>query len=235
MNENNPQFLFINKPTGWTSFDAVAFIRKKLRQKNPENKKIKVGHAGTLDPFATGLLIIGVGREATKKLDEFKKLPKTYITTIELGAVSDTYDITGKIIYTPNSKQSIDQNIIEKIIQNFIGPQKQIPPMYSAKKINGKKLYELARQGKIIERQSTPIEIYDIKLLEYTWPILKIEVNCSAGTYIRSLAHDIGQKLGTGAYCVELIRTAIGGYTLEQAQNLSTLRLDKQSSDCQDV
>ena len=234
MNEKNPQFILINKPAGWTSFDVVGFIRKKARIEHPENKKIKVGHAGTLDPFATGLLIVGVGRESTKRLDEFKGMPKTYITTIQLGAVSDTYDIDGVIIPTVaptvilskakdplNSEREgilrFTQNDIEKVLKLFTGPQKQIPPMFSAKKINGKKLYELARQGITIERKPSDIEIYEINLLEYTWPILKIEVKCSAGTYIRSLANDIGQKLGVGAYCSALTRTAIGDYKLENA------------------
>jgi len=209
-------FLLINKPAGWTSFDVVGFIRKKARIAHPENKKIKVGHAGTLDPFATGLLIVGVGREATKRLDEFKGMPKTYIATIQLGAVSDTYDIDGVIIPNPIKKEPTTTEV-ENTIKTFLGPQQQIPPMYSAKKINGKKLYELARQGITIERKPSDIEIYEINLLEYTWPILKIEVKCSAGTYIRSLANDIGQKLGVGAYCSALTRTAIGDYKLENA------------------
>ena len=209
-------FLLINKPVGWTSFDVVGFIRKKARIAHPENKKIKVGHAGTLDPFATGLLIVGVGREATKRLDEFKGMPKTYIATIQLGAVSDTYDIDGVIIPNPIKKEPTTTEV-ENTIKTFLGPQQQIPPMYSAKKINGKKLYELARQGITIERKPSDIEIYEINLLEYTWPILKIEVKCSAGTYIRSLANDIGQKLGVGAYCSALTRTAIGDYKLENA------------------
>lgn len=250
MSDTKPQFLLIDKPPGWTSFDVVGFVRKQARQKDPTNKKIKVGHAGTLDPFATGLLIVGVGREATKRLDEFKGMPKTYIATIQFGATSDTYDIDGVITpFTPaviptevegslKAQTSSDfsiplrfsRNDIEKVLKNFTGKQNQIPPMYSAKKINGKKLYELARAGITIERQPSEIEIYDIKLLEYTWPVLKIEVHCSTGTYIRSLAHDIGQKLGVGAYCSTLIRTAIGDYKLENA--LSPDKIDLQNHLC---
>jgi len=233
-------FLLINKPAGWTSFDVVGFIRKKARLAHPKNKKIKVGHAGTLDPFATGLLIVGVGREATKRLDEFKGMPKTYLATIQLGAVSDTYDIDGAITPVTISVSTVipaqagiqasgspiksgmtSTDEINDVLKNFTGPQQQIPPMFSAKKINGKKLYELARQGITIERKPSDIEIYEIILLEYTWPILKIEVKCSAGTYIRSLAHDIGQKLGVGAYCSSLVRTAIGDHKLENAQKLA--------------
>ncbi len=215
---SNDNFLLINKPAGWTSFDAVNYIRKKIKIQT-NNKKIRVGHAGTLDPFATGLLIVGVGREATKRLDEFKKLPKTYVAKLRLGAVSDTYDVTGTI-----TTRNIDNaappslDIVKDILKNFIGKQLQIPPMYSAKKIGGERLYKLARQGKIIERKPNEIEILDIKILEYFWPYLKIEVACSAGTYIRSLAHDIGEKLGIGAYCEELARTKIGDYRLEDAK-----------------
>lgn len=219
-------FLLINKPAGWTSQDAVSYIKKGLVRKGAE-KNIKVGHAGTLDPFATGLLIVGVGREATKRLDEFKALPKTYIATVRLGATSTTGDPTGEItnsLILQSFNHSIilsstpNESIIKSVLEKFIGKQNQIPPMYSAKKINGKKLYELARQGKEIERQPSAIEIYEIKLLEYNWPRLKIEIKCSAGTYIRTLAEDIGKKLGTGAYCFELTRTAIGEYKLSDAK-----------------
>ena len=191
-----------------------------------KRKRIKVGHAGTLDPFASGLLIVGVGREATKRLDEFKAMPKTYVATIKLGAISDTYDRTGNIKkifneYSTNITPTIKQ--IKKIIKSFVGKQLQTPPMFSAKKINGKKLYELARKGIEIERRPNEIEIYKIKILDYSWPLLKIEVRCSAGTYIRSLAHDIGQKLGVGAYCRDLTRTKIGRYHLNKAHDIKGL------------
>ncbi len=204
----------------------VAFVRNRVK-KTPlpdKQKRIKVGHAGTLDPFATGLLIVGVGREATKKLDEFKNMPKTYIATIMLGATSDTYDKTGQItmhdahsMIQPNKKQVIT------ILKSFVGKQLQIPPMFSAKQVNGQRLYQLARKGISVERQPNEIEIYKIKLLDYSWPILKIEVQCSAGTYIRTLAHDIGAKLGVGAYCQELTRTKIGKYSLNNATNIKDI------------
>jgi len=218
--DNN--FLLIDKPKDWTSHDVVAKIRN-IARKETGNKKIKVGHAGTLDPFATGLLIIGIGREATKKLDEFKALPKTYVATLKLGATSDTQDSTGAITKTQkhttsglNTKTPTENELID-ILQNFIGKQKQIPPMYSAKKVGGKKLYDLARKGIEIERQPSEIEIYDIKLLDYNYPDLKIEVDCSTGTYIRTLAYDIGEKLEIGAYCDELRRTKIGQYDVRDA------------------
>ena len=193
----------------------VAFARKRLKEKT-------IGHAGTLDPLATGLLIVGVGRESTKRLDEFKNLPKTYIAAIHLGAISDTYDKMGVIKINENAKQ-ISEEKIHEIINSFKGKQLQIPPMFSAKKVGGKKLYDLARRGIEIERKPCEIEIYDISILDYTWPILKIEVKCSTGTYIRSLANDIGAKLGVDAYCEELTRTAIGEYTLEQAKNINEI------------
>ncbi|OGH93582.1 MAG: hypothetical protein A2538_00630 [Candidatus Magasanikbacteria bacterium RIFOXYD2_FULL_41_14] len=236
------KFLLIHKPVNWTSFDVVGFIRKNLIN-NGEPKNIRVGHAGTLDPFATGLLIVGVGREATKRLDEFKNLRKIYIATVRLGAISDTGDLTGKITTTLQHRNTATHFLkkikplvnlhslifnlfslkpptivkIQKILKKIIGKQKQIPPMYSAKKINGQRLYDLARKGKTVKRQPSEIEIYDIKLLNYSWPNLKIEIICSAGTYIRTLAEDIGAKLKTGAYCQELIRTKIGDYNLNDA------------------
>ncbi len=212
-----PGFFLINKPAGWTSFDVVAKIRQKVRVTTGQ-KNIKVGHAGTLDPFATGLLIVGVGREATKRLDEFKNLPKTYVATIHLGDVSDTDDVTGTITDYGKKQNIPERTEIENTLKLFLGKQLQTPPMYSAKSIGGVRLYKLARQGKIIERQPEKIEIYDLKLLEYAWPLLKIKVTCSAGTYIRTLAKDIGEKLGTGGYCETLCRTRIGHFSLDQAE-----------------
>ena len=219
------KFIFIDKPKDWTSHDIVAKIRG-IARKETGIKKIKVGHAGTLDPFATGLLIIGIGRESTKKLDDFKALKKTYIATIRIGATSDTQDSTGKIIKNINSENlTPDIEQINEVLKTFVGKQKQVPPMYSAKKVDGKKLYDLARKGIEIKREANEIEIYYIKLLEYNYPNLKIEVNCSTGTYIRTLAHDIGIKLGTGAYCDELRRTKIGQYSVDKAEKISEFTL----------
>ncbi|MEK7213301.1 MAG: tRNA pseudouridine(55) synthase TruB, partial [Patescibacteria group bacterium] len=177
-------------------------------------------HAGTLDPFATGLLIVGVGREATKRLDEFKNLPKTYEAVLFLGATSETGDPTGEITNPKYQISKPDEATIKTVLKKFIGKQEQTPPMFSAKKINGQRLYTLARQGQTVERKPAQIEIYEIKFLSYAWPYLKIEVSCSAGTYIRTLAQDIGQALGVGAYCLELTRTAIGPYILKEAETL---------------
>jgi tRNA pseudouridine55 synthase len=208
-------FLLINKPEGWTSFDAVGYIRNRIKRTDPKHKNIKVGHAGTLDPFATGLLIIGVGRDATKRLDEFKKLPKTYLATLHLGATSNTDDKTGEIKPTSDSQPDLEE--VKATLKQFLGKQLQIPPMFSAKKIDGQRLYKLARKGEEIKREPSEIEIYGLELIEYSYPLLKIKVSCSTGTYIRTLARDIGEKLRVGAYCEELTRTSIGEYDLNSA------------------
>ena len=209
-------FLLINKPKDWTSHDVVGYIRGVVRKATGE-KKIRVGHAGTLDPFATGLLIIGIGREATKRIDEFKNMPKVYIATLKLGSTSTTFDPEGEIKKVVRTGLDLSQQDIKKVLQTFLGKQDQIPPMFSAKKVGGQKLYNLARKGIEIERQPNEIEIYNTKLLDYNYPNLKIEVGCSTGTYIRTLVHDIGQKLGCGAYCEELERTELGEYDLKNA------------------
>ena len=206
-------FLLINKPVGWTSHDVVAHLRRVTGIQ-------KIGHAGTLDPFATGLLIVGIGRPATKRLDAFKQLPKTYHATIFLGAVSDTDDLTGRIQPAMlKTKQTPSREEIETAIKKFIGEQTQIPPMYSAKKVHGQKLYELARKGKgeKIMRQPHHIIIHDIAIRAYLFPNLTLEISCSPGTYIRALARDIGEALGIGAYAETLERTRIGTYTVQQA------------------
>jgi tRNA pseudouridine55 synthase len=216
-----PLFLLINKPAGWTSFDAVNYVRKGIRKTHPTMKNIKVGHAGTLDPFATGLLIIVVGRTATRELDSFKALKKTYRATIRLGAVSDTDDSTGVISPTSTTEPTREQ--VETILRGFVGEQAQTPPMYSAKKVGGDRLYKLARQGITIPREPSIITIYSLTFIEYTYPCITFEVTCSAGTYIRTLARDIGDKLGTGAYCDTLTRTSIGDYRLADATDPTNL------------
>lgn len=236
-------FLLINKPKDWTSHDVVAYTRGIVREYYKdrglpaEARRAKVGHAGTLDPFATGLLIVAVGREATKRIDEFKALPKTYVADIHLGATSDTYDVTGTIQASASDLQTT-QKQIDEALKSFIGKQQQTPPMYSAKKIGGKKLYDLARKGIEVKRKPCDIEIFDIALLRVIASAAKQSRDChvataprndaagqlitimcqvSTGTYIRTLAHDIGHKLGTGAYCETLERTAIGEHLLENA------------------
>ncbi len=210
-------FLLIDKAADWTSHDVVGYIRARVR-KATGIKRIRVGHAGTLDPFATGLLIVGVGREATRRMDEFVGMPKEYVAEIQLGATSDTHDKTGEITKTPDTTP-VTKDAIETMLKTFLGPQEQIPPMHSAKKIGGKKLYELAREGKEVERQPSQIEIYDLELTSFDKNTQTLTIRCqvSKGTYIRTLAFDIGQALGTGAYCQELRRTKIGKYSVDNA------------------
>ena len=216
-------FLLVNKPIGPTSHDVVDMVRRATGIRT-------VGHAGTLDPFASGLLIVGVGREATRQLDQFKNLPKTYIATIRLGARSDTDDRTGQIEESRIKNLELSSEKIEKLIQSFIGEVEQTPPMYSAKKIKGQKLYEIARQGRTVERKPANVTIHSIELLDISdteklknCPTIKLKINCSSGTYIRALARDIGEELQCGAYCEELTRTAIGPYTLSEATTLEQL------------
>ena len=181
-----------------------------------------IGHSGTLDPFATGLLILGVGREATKRLGELLKKDKEYIGTMALGATSDTYDRDGKILNIEGAREP-ERPEVEAAVRSFLGKIRQKPPMHSAKKVGGKKLYELARKGIEIEVKESEVEIFEIEVVRYEWPTLVIRVKCSSGTYIRSLANDIGAKLGTGAYLSELRRTKIDTYSVEGAIRLADL------------
>ena len=236
MSSNSKQsgFILINKPSsfteatedksGPTSHDVIDQLRKITGIK-------QIGHAGTLDPFASGLLLVGIG-EATKLLRHYVGLDKKYEAMLRLGATSDTQDKTGKIQETRYKQDTITKLKIQQVIKSFIGKQKQVPPMYSAKKIGGKKLYELARKGQNIKREAVDIEIYDIKIVLPKFRnseipnYLKISCHVSSGTYIRTLAHDIGQALGCGAYLEELKRTAIGDFKLADAIAISTGSLD---------
>jgi len=208
-------FLLVDKPKGITSHDVIDQLRKITGIR-------KIGHSGTLDPLAEGLLIVGIGRPATKRLSFFLNLDKEYIAKIRLGAISDTYDAEGKITEIENvSPPSLQK--VKKVISKFIGEIDQIPPLFSAKKIRGKKLYELAREGKKIKVEPKKVKIFNIEILDYKFPYLTIKVNCSSGTYIRSLAHDIGQKLGCGGYVEELSREKIGKFSRKKAKKLSEI------------
>lgn len=218
MNENISGFLLINKDSGPTSHDVVDKLRRITGIR-------KIGHAGTLDPFATGVLLMAIGRQATKRIDHFVKKDKTYIATLKLGETTDTYDREGKKS-TTESFNIPEKNKILDVLKTFIGKQEQIPPMFSAKKIGGKKLYDLARKGIKIERKASQINIYKISLINYAWPILNIEVSCSTGTYIRSLAKDIGQELECGAYLEELERTSIENLEIKKAHKINELNKD---------
>lgn len=229
MNIDIPKILLINKPAGPTSHDIVDEIRRKTGVR-------RVGHAGTLDPFAQGLLIILVGRESTKQQRQFLEMDKKYDATITLGATSSTDDVTGDItqIVIPNSVKDPDdsensgiprftRDDIDRVVRSFAGSYDQMPPVFSAKKIKGKKAYELARAGKTVELVPKRVMVKSINVLKYSWPTLHIRTTVSSGTYIRALARDIGEKLGCGAYVDTLIRTAIGPYTLDMALDSNNL------------
>jgi len=211
--------LLVDKPVGWTSFDVVAKIRGQIRREyqeqgiKPTKRQLKVGHAGTLDPFATGLLVILLG-DATKKADEFLKLDKVYEATIRLGQTSTTGDPEGEI--TNVSDQVPSHEEVEATLNKFIGEITQIPPIFSAIKVNGQRAYKLAHAGKEVEIPSRQVTIHSIELLDYSYPELKIRTHVSSGTYIRTLAEDVGAELGVGAYCSTLRRVAIGPYSLHE-------------------
>lgn len=210
--------LLIDKPADMTSFGVVARVRRVLSEQN--GKKTKVGHCGTLDPFATGLLILCVGTEC-KNAGEYMKHDKLYEATIRLGQTSSTGDPEGEITDTSNQQPSREE--IEKAVEQFRGEIKQTPPAHSAIKINGQRAYHLARQGKDVEMPERTVTIYALDVVDYTYPDLKIRTHVSSGTYIRSLAQDIGQTLGTGAYCTQLRRTKIADWDVENAQTLGSL------------
>lgn len=208
-------FLLIKKSSGWTSLDVVAKLRGILHVE-------RIGHAGTLDPFATGLLIVGVEREATKRLDEFKMWEKEYEVDLKFGFTSDSYDCDGVITPSQNSRPITREELVG-VLQKYQGQIQQIPPMHSAKKVNGKRLYKLAHQGIVVEREPQTITIYNLEILDCTPDSARLKIVCSPGTYIRSLVHDIGQDLGVGAYATALCRTRIGLYTVAQAVTLDEI------------
>lgn len=207
--------LLINKSSGPTSHDIVDEIRKITGEK-------RVGHTGTLDPFAEGLLIVLVGREATKRQNDFLKLDKEYVATLRLGAESDTGDLTGKINASGMAFVA-SKSGIQKTLKLFTGEIDQIPHEFSAIKIKGKKAYELARSGEKVELKPRKITIRSIDILEYKWPLLTLKISCSSGTYVRALARDLGRKLGCGSYVQKLVRTKIGEYKLEDSTTLENL------------
>jgi tRNA pseudouridine55 synthase len=213
-------FLLINKPKSITSHDVIYFVRNITSVK-------KVGHAGTLDPNATGLLIVGVGRNSTKKLGWLTKdTKKEYEAEIFLGEERDTDDCEGKVVSKKNNVSAPKKTLLNKTLTSFKGKQKQIPPSYSAIKIKGKKAYELARKGKQMSLKERDVTIHSIELLEYKYPVLKIKTMVSSGTYIRALARDIGKQLGCGAYLRNLKRTKIGDFNLKNAVDMNNLTTD---------
>ena len=204
----------INKPAGWTSFDVVKKVRGIIKEK-------KVGHAGTLDPFADGVLVLGTGPD-TKKLTDITMASKTYRAELTLGKSTDTQDRDGKI-----SKEAVvpglTRQTINAVLASFDGIQEQIPPMYSAKQVNGQRLYKLARRNKTVERVPVKITIYQISLLDYNEPVITFEVTCSKGTYVRVLGADIAAKLGTVGHLTALTRTSVGSYHITDSTTIEEL------------
>lgn len=207
-------FILLNKPYEWTSFDLVNKIKHKIKHKL-RVKKIKVGHAGTLDPLATGLMIVCVGKY-TKQIETYQSQVKEYIATLQLGATTPSFDLETEIDQE-HPTQHINQKLLSEVLKGFIGTIEQRPPDYSAVKVNGKRAYEYARKGQEVEIKKKTLVIDDIEILEFEKNILKIRVVCSKGTYIRALARDIGKALKSGAHLTALQRTQIGDFKIDDA------------------
>ncbi len=204
--------LLVDKPYGWSSFDVVAKVRGTLKRES--GWKIKVGHTGTLDPLATGLMIIVVGSYC-KRAEEFSKLDKTYETTMKLGEVSTTGDAEGE--KTPLADKKPDEDKLTEVLRDFVGDSMQTPPIHSAIKIGGKRAYKLAREGKRVVIEPRPVRINNITLTNYGYPYVTFTASVGSGTYIRSLVQDIGERLQTGAYMSDLRRITVGQFSIDDA------------------
>ena len=209
------QIILLDKPLDWTSFQAVNKLKYKLKNEFNLPKKFKIGHAGTLDPRATGLLIVCTGK-FTKKIQEIQDAPKEYLTEIKIGVQTESYD-TEKPEILQQDYSHISEGFILETLQKFVGEIDQKPPVFSAIKIDGNRAYDLARKGEEVEMKSRKTTIHYLNNIEIELPFVRFTVGCSKGTYIRSLAHDIGQALGVGAYLTNLRRTKIGDYSVEDA------------------
>lgn len=203
----------MDKPLGWTSFDVVKRIRGKLHHRLGI-KKLKVGHAGTLDPLATGVLIVCTGK-MTKQIDELQAHVKEYVAEITLGATTPSFDLETPIDATYPTEHITREQVEQVLRQQFVGSIKQVPPSYSACKVDGHRAYKMARKGKEVELKAKELVIDEIELLNYSMPRIEIRVVCSKGTYIRALARDIGQALGSGAHLTALRRTRVGGVRVD--------------------
>ncbi|MBO6586291.1 MAG: tRNA pseudouridine(55) synthase TruB [Gracilimonas sp.] len=208
-NLSDGAIFLIDKPLEWSSFDVVKFLRKRIRVK-------KVGHAGTLDPLATGMLILCCGK-ATKSISMIQDLPKVYTGEITFGKATTTYDAEGEVTEEASWDHITKEKIVAVLDKEFTGTVEQIPPMYSALKYGGKKLYELARKGEEVVRLPRQVTFHDHEILNFEPPRLTLKIKCSKGTYIRSLARDLGEALGSKAYLSGLERTAIGDFLVDDA------------------
>lgn len=210
--------LLIDKPANMTSFGVVARVRRVLSEQ--AGKKVKVGHTGTLDPFATGLMILVIGKEC-KNAGTYSKLDKVYEAAVVLGKTSSTGDTEGEITAVSDTQPTEDQ--VRTVLETFTGEITQTPPMFSAIKVNGQRAYKLAHKGEIVEIPSRQVTVFSLELVSYAYPELCIRAHVSSGTYIRTLAEDIGEALGAGAYCSQLRRTDISTWSVKDANSLSAV------------
>jgi tRNA pseudouridine55 synthase len=208
--------LLVDKPKTWTSFDVVNYVRRMVATANgTKPKNTKVGHTGTLDPMATGLLILLIGKEYTRRAGELSKLDKTYEVTMKLGETSTTADEEGEKTVVSDTVPT--EKAVLEALERLQGHIMQVPPVFSAMKINGQRAYKLAREGKTVELEARPVTIYTSELTSYDYPYVNFTSRVSSGTYIRSLVTDLGELLGTGAYMSDLRRTSIGDFELKEA------------------
>lgn len=216
------EIILIDKPYGWTSFELVKKVRNRICKKL-SIKKLKVGHAGTLDPLASGLMILCTGK-ATKQIQSYQDQEKEYVAEITLGATTPSFDMETEIDKTHVCDQ-ITETQVKEVLDSFLGQQEQMPPVYSAKNINGVRAYEYARKGEKLDMKSHKIQIFSVELINFCSPVVVFQVICSKGTYIRSLARDIGIRLDCGAYLSNLKRTRIGNFSINHA--LTWLEFEK--------
>ncbi len=214
--------LLVDKPAGWTSFDVVNYVRRMVATaEGKKPKHVKVGHTGTLDPFATGLLVLLIGKEYTRRAGELAKVDKTYELIMRLGETSSTGDPEGEITAVSDTVPTLEA--LQAAIERFKGPIEQVPPIYSAIKINGQRAYKLARAGTAIVMEPRQVTIHRLEIIDYTYPEVKLLAEVSSGTYIRSLVTDLGQALKTGAYTTALRRTTVGQFEITAACEVAGL------------
>ncbi|MEX0653751.1 MAG: tRNA pseudouridine(55) synthase TruB [Phycisphaeraceae bacterium] len=207
--------LVVDKPVGWSSMDVVRRVRGAA-------KGVKTGHAGTLDPLATGVVVCCIGR-ATRQVERIMGLEKTYEATVDLSAFSTTDDLEGELQPVPVT-EPVTRSAVEQACATFVGEIEQVPPAHSAMRVGGRRAYKLARAGQAVPLESRQVTVYAVEVLEYAWPAVRLRVRCGRGTYIRSLARDLGKALGTGGHLTALRRTAVGPYTLAQAVTVDQCR-----------
>ncbi len=220
MSNIESKILVLDKPYGWSSFDAIRYVQRVIRQKTGE-KKFKIGHAGTLDPLATGVLIICIGK-ATKQAETLQAEQKEYVAEVCFGATTASFDLETEVVPTPNVP-AVGREQLEALLQSMLGEQLQMPPHFSAKQVDGQRAYVMARQGVEIAIRPSWVNFYKLELQEFEYPYAKILIRCSKGTYIRSFANDLGKALGCGAYLCGLRRTGSGNFSITQSVNVESI------------